>query len=376
MPHFHLSLQAGDDLILKRMKRRHSRAEAVRIGRADQGARGPTRRSAPTSSPASRPRPRTMALNSLQTARRLRRRRRATSSPSRRARTRRRRACRRSTARVVKARAARLREAAAARRSALARRPGRHHPARADREQTARATATISRRSRVAGADARRERRCARSPAATATSWSGRLGMSWLDRLRGGFTKTAGAARRQSHRPDQHGRARHRDARRHRGSADRVGPRPRGVAPHPRGDRRASASSRLDERGLRTILAEEIEEILAPVAKPLEICGFPRPHVMLVIGVNGSGKTTTIAKLAPLAQGAGLRRAARRRRHLPRRGDRATADLGRAHRRAGDRRQGRRRAAGIVFDGVKQATATGMDVLVVDTAGRLQNKRI
>ena len=37
MPHFHLSLQAGDDLILKRMKRRHSRAEAVRDGRADQG---------------------------------------------------------------------------------------------------------------------------------------------------------------------------------------------------------------------------------------------------------------------------------------------------------------------------------------------------
>src|ERR1051325_292002 len=53
----------------------------------------------------------------------------------------------------------------------------------------------------------------------------------------------------------------------------------------------------LDERGLRTILAEEIEKILAPVAKPLEIWGFPRPHVLLVIGVNGSGKTTTIGKL-------------------------------------------------------------------------------
>ena len=53
----------------------------------------------------------------------------------------------------------------------------------------------------------------------------------------------------------------------------------------------------LDERGLRTILAEEIEKILAPVAKPLNIWGFPRPHVILVIGVNGSGKTTTIGKL-------------------------------------------------------------------------------
>ena len=53
----------------------------------------------------------------------------------------------------------------------------------------------------------------------------------------------------------------------------------------------------LDERGLRTILAEEIEKILAPVARPLDVWGFPRPHVILVIGVNGSGKTTTIGKL-------------------------------------------------------------------------------
>jgi fused signal recognition particle receptor len=58
----------------------------------------------------------------------------------------------------------------------------------------------------------------------------------------------------------------------------------------------------LDERGLRTILAEEIEKILAPVAKPLDVWGFPRPHVILVIGVNGSGKTTTIGKLGHLLQ--------------------------------------------------------------------------
>ncbi|MFX8393386.1 adenylyl-sulfate kinase, partial [Acinetobacter baumannii] len=44
--------------------------------------------------------------------------------------------------------------------------------------------------------------------------------------------------------------------------------------------------------------AEEIEKVLDTVATPLEITGFPRPHVILVIGVNGSGKTTTIAKLA------------------------------------------------------------------------------
>ena len=48
MPHFHLSLQAGDDMILKRMKRRHSRADAVRDGRAASRQRGPMPRSAPT----------------------------------------------------------------------------------------------------------------------------------------------------------------------------------------------------------------------------------------------------------------------------------------------------------------------------------------
>ena len=58
MPHLHLSLQAGDDMILKRMKRRHTRADAVEFvdDASRQGAR--RLRSAPTSSPASRPRPR------------------------------------------------------------------------------------------------------------------------------------------------------------------------------------------------------------------------------------------------------------------------------------------------------------------------------
>ncbi|HEX7693240.1 MAG TPA: signal recognition particle receptor subunit alpha, partial [Sphingomonas sp.] len=56
----------------------------------------------------------------------------------------------------------------------------------------------------------------------------------------------------------------------------------------------------LDDLGIRLIVAEEIEKTLATVAKPIEIEAFPRPQVMLVIGVNGSGKTTTIAKLAHL----------------------------------------------------------------------------
>ncbi len=130
----------------------------------------------------------------------------------------------------------------------------------------------------------------------------------------------------------------------------------------------------LTEDYLREILAEEIEKVLTPVAKPIEIEAFPRPQVILVIGVNGSGKTTTIAKLAHLfqEQDYGVMLAA---------GDtfRAAA-IGQlkiwAERlgvpivtgpEGGD-------AAGVVFDAVKQATATGIDVLIVDTAGRLQNK--
>jgi fused signal recognition particle receptor len=130
----------------------------------------------------------------------------------------------------------------------------------------------------------------------------------------------------------------------------------------------------LDERGLRTILAEEIESILAPVAKPLEVWGFPRPHVILVIGVNGSGKTTTIGKLGAwlqeqdygvlLAAGDTFRAAAIEQLQIW--GNRVGAPVI-AGKEGGD-------AAGIVFDGVRQATATGIDALIVDTAGRLQNK--
>jgi fused signal recognition particle receptor len=130
-----------------------------------------------------------------------------------------------------------------------------------------------------------------------------------------------------------------------------------------------------DDAALRAILAEEIAAVLAPVAQPLEIDAFPRPQVILVIGVNGSGKTTTIAKLAHLFQeqdygvmlvaGDTFRAAAigqlkvwAERLGVPI----VTGPEG------GD-------AAGIVFDAVKRATAEGIDVLIVDTAGRLQNKR-
>ncbi len=131
----------------------------------------------------------------------------------------------------------------------------------------------------------------------------------------------------------------------------------------------------IDEAGVRDVVADEIAAVLVPVAKPIEIEAFPRPQVILVIGVNGSGKTTTIAKLAHLfleqdygvmlAAGDTFRAAAIG--QLKVWADRLGVPI-MAGAEGGD-------AAGIVFDAVKEATAKGIDVLIVDTAGRLQNKR-
>lgn len=131
----------------------------------------------------------------------------------------------------------------------------------------------------------------------------------------------------------------------------------------------------VDEQGLKEAVAEEIAAILRPVAKPLEIVAFPRPQVILVIGVNGSGKTTTIAKLAHLFQeqdygvmlaaGDTFRAAAIG--QLKVWADRLGVPIVTGPE-GGD-------PASIVFDAVKAATDTGIDTLIVDTAGRLQNKR-
>lgn len=131
----------------------------------------------------------------------------------------------------------------------------------------------------------------------------------------------------------------------------------------------------MEELGIRLIVAEEIEKVLETVARPLEISAFPRPHVILVIGVNGSGKTTTIAKLAHLfmeqdygvmlAAGDTFRAAAIG--QLATWADRVGVPIVRGNE-GGD-------AAGLVYEAVKQATAQGIDALIVDTAGRLQNKR-
>jgi fused signal recognition particle receptor len=129
------------------------------------------------------------------------------------------------------------------------------------------------------------------------------------------------------------------------------------------------------EAEVRAVIAQELEAILAPVAKPLDIHAFPRPQVILVVGVNGSGKTTTIAKLAHLfleqdysvllAAGDTFRAAAIEQLRIW--ADRIGVPIITGPE-GGD-------SSAIVFDGVKKATNEGIDVLIVDTAGRLQNKK-
>jgi len=131
----------------------------------------------------------------------------------------------------------------------------------------------------------------------------------------------------------------------------------------------------ISEAAIREVVAEELEKILKPVSEPLEIIAFPRPQVILVVGVNGSGKTTTIAKLAHLfveqdysvllAAGDTFRAAAIEQLRIW--ADRAGVPVI-----AGPEGSD---SSAIVYDAVKKATAEGIDVLIVDTAGRLQNKK-
>jgi fused signal recognition particle receptor len=124
---------------------------------------------------------------------------------------------------------------------------------------------------------------------------------------------------------------------------------------------------------VKAILAAEVEKVLAPVAQPLVIDGA-KPFVILVVGVNGSGKTTTIGKLAAklraeahsvmLAAGDTFRAAAIE--QLKIWGQRTGAPVV-----AGTQGSD---AAGLAFDALTQAKQQGVDVLIVDTAGRLQNK--
>jgi fused signal recognition particle receptor len=122
------------------------------------------------------------------------------------------------------------------------------------------------------------------------------------------------------------------------------------------------------------IVATEVEKVLAPVAKPLEIDAGRKPFVVLVVGVNGSGKTTTIGKLAArfCAEGRKVMLAA---------GDTFRAAAIEQLKVWGERNkvpviaktQGSD-AASLAFEAVEAAKTQGADVLLIDTAGRLQNK--
>jgi fused signal recognition particle receptor len=126
---------------------------------------------------------------------------------------------------------------------------------------------------------------------------------------------------------------------------------------------------------IKAALASEVEKVLEPVAHPLVVDDARKPFVILMAGVNGSGKTTTIGKLAAkfraegksvmLAAGDTFRAAAIE--QLKIWADRTGAAFV-------AREQGAD-AAGLAFDALNQAREAGTDILLIDTAGRLQNKQ-
>ena len=141
------------------------------------------------------------------------------------------------------------------------------------------------------------------------------------------------------------------------------------------GFRRTRFGKEVTDEEVKAALADEIATILEPVAQPLVIEPARAPHLVLVVGVNGTGKTTTIAKLGRHYGEQGLKvgfvagdtfRAA------------AVEQLqvwaGRTEARFFAPSKPGADAAGLAFDAFTAARADGLDVLLVDTAGRLHNK--
>jgi fused signal recognition particle receptor len=140
--------------------------------------------------------------------------------------------------------------------------------------------------------------------------------------------------------------------------------------------RRTRFGREVTDEEVKTSLAEEIAAILAPVALPLAIDHARKPFVVLVVGVNGTGKTTTIGKLAQQYAESGLRavlvagdtfRAAAVE-QLQVWGQRTGAPVI-----AGPPNTD---AAGLAYEALRQATADAADLLLIDTAGRLHNKSV
>ncbi|WP_428482821.1 signal recognition particle-docking protein FtsY [Pyruvatibacter mobilis] len=130
----------------------------------------------------------------------------------------------------------------------------------------------------------------------------------------------------------------------------------------------------VDEAEVRSIVASEVAKVLEPVEQPVLLDGTHKPHVILVVGVNGTGKTTTIGKLA---------------KHITQAGKSVVLGAGDTFRAAaidqlkiwGERigapvvaRDVGADAAGLAFDAIAKAQETNADVVMIDTAGRLHNK--
>jgi fused signal recognition particle receptor len=138
--------------------------------------------------------------------------------------------------------------------------------------------------------------------------------------------------------------------------------------------RRSRFGKEVTEEEIRAALADELAVVLTPVAREMPIDRDRKPHVVLVVGVNGTGKTTTIGKLAQLYREQGLsvvmvaadtfRAAAVEQLQIwgQRTGCEVVAGAPNAD------------AAGLAFDALRRARAQGADLLLIDTAGRLHNK--
>lgn len=130
-----------------------------------------------------------------------------------------------------------------------------------------------------------------------------------------------------------------------------------------------------DAAALYEGLKRELVEMLKPVEVPLSIAPVPKPFVILMVGVNGAGKTTTIGKLAKRLQGEGksvllaagdtFRAAATE--QLAVWGERNDVDV--------IAQQAGADSASVIYDALASARARGVDVLIADTAGRLQNRK-
>jgi fused signal recognition particle receptor len=130
----------------------------------------------------------------------------------------------------------------------------------------------------------------------------------------------------------------------------------------------------VDAEAVRDVLTAEIAKVLTPVTQDFALAPDVKPHVFLVVGVNGTGKTTTIGKMANLFRRRGLRVML------------AAADTFRAAaidqlkiwgERVGAKvlaKQAGADPAGVAFEALELARSEGADVLLIDTAGRLQNK--